>query len=304
MIALVNKELYSLLGPMTVSRIWAFKSFVAQFGLKRFSMFADQYHVWCSELPRTAHDARNWLASHVSSPYMPYPDKKRGGAEYVDWEQSEFRLLLDGEISQLDARSIAWAAKKGGIVIGYPDTPYGSEILANIKNISQVGSSPQQCLHLTKEKDVNDLRFLLWKYVVNFSYEKRDQPGLQLPDPSDFHKHFNTQKFIPHRDWTNDSWVKGTQGKDSPALFLPGFKYKSPQFYNLLVLVLKTAYQANRYDYSDMNGFVVDVGAPIGAAAGEVTSRVELYITKQNVIHLRPCEKIAMASAEFPFKFD
>ena len=79
-------------------------------------------------------------------------------------------------------------------------------------------------------------------------------------------------------------WVIETAS--GPAQFLPGFSHKEGE--KLVNQVLQVAKDRGLMNPNQLNGFIYDTGKVIGASAGKLTTKVQIYVTPQGEVHVRP----------------
>ncbi len=95
-------------------------------------------------------------------------------------------------------------------------------------------------------------------------------------------KHFKLKNGLKN----NANWVRDTLS--GAAQFRPGFSHADGK--SLVDKALQVAKRLGKVKPKDLNGFVYDTKEAIGAAAGKVTTRIQLYVTPQGEIHIRPKE--------------
>lgn len=243
-----------------------------------------------------------WFKSHAVKSFVPLRDRRLNTSVYNRWANHEYKISSPGKYMGLSAKCLAWASLKGGISVGPSHARLGDDIYYEVEERSTNGTLAKtifSSLMFTKMAQSRNVDYLRWQYMIY----GLDQ-GVAFPEHATFRKHFHREGLPLEKEslWPDAQWVKDT--RDGEAMFMSGFKYGSPQFHQLVRFVLKQSYSQMRYTVEEQNEFVVDVRKLIGAANGKPTSKVKLYVTKQNVIHVRPCEQRAVCTADVPFEFD
>lgn len=243
-----------------------------------------------------------WVKSHAVRSFVPTRDRKLKTSVYCRWANCEYKISFPEEYVGLSAKCLAWASLKGGISVGPHHARLGDNLYYEVEERSNDGTSAKtnfSSLMFTKMEQSQSVDYLRWRYMVDGL-----EQGVTFPEHVTFRKHFHREGLPMEKEslWRDAQWVKDTRYGE--ATFMSGFKYRSPQFHKLVRFVLRQSYSQMRYTVGKQNEFVVDVRKLIGAANGKPTSRVKLYVTDHNVIHIRPCEQKAVCTADVPFKFD
>lgn len=251
---------------------------------------------------------RGWVAANIVPPYMPAGSAGRATPMWQRLSAHDYVTLPHGAGHPLSARAMACASLSASVSVGIADGAYGNDFSYGVHERdlgSGVETDKFTSLMPTQPQHLSEIDFVRWKYVATLDVHDAEGHGVSYPDRFEFKKHFNTDNpdFIPESKWTKMPWVADTAKERHEALFLPGLKYKSVAFFRLVGFVLREAYRNSRYTQREQNGFILDVGIPIGAAAGKVTNNVKIYISEQNVVHIRPCEQVCDARAIAPFAF-
>lgn len=102
-------------------------------------------------------------------------------------------------------------------------------------------------------------------------------------------KHFQLKgmKRPTHANWKREPWVLRT--RNEPAQFRPGFTHEDAK--RLAEKALKDAQNKGRVKTAEVDGFVYDARELIGASNGKPTSHIQIRITPQGNLHIRPTER-------------
>lgn len=308
MVILINIETAAEVETLLIDQIIGFVRLCQKMGVKQLEFMQGVYIAFVQrlkeEIARKGNKDLNiyseWFKTHAVKSFIPSRDRKSNTSVYVRWSTHKYEISSPVEYAGLSARCLAWASLKGGISLGVSQASLGDNIYYEVKELQFNEDSPLTftSLMFTKQEHSYNVDYLRWRYMKTGLAQ-----GVAFPEHTTFGKHFHREvlPIIKESGWTNAQWVKDT--RDGEAMFLPGLKYGSAQFHSLIRFVLRQAYSKFRYTIEDQNNFVVDVQRPIGAAAGKPTSKVKLYVTKQNVIHIRPCEQAADCTADESFSF-
>lgn len=129
-----------------------------------------------------------------------------------------------------------------------------------------------------------------WTFLTRFKDDDAYERCFAVESSTE-HKHFDLKMaksaVCPSSQW-GKAWIDRTKHGD--AKFMPGLAYKSHEYYYLIYLALKKAYAHGLYSETAQDQFELDLRTPIGAAGGDVTTKIVLYCTSVNTIHIRPCE--------------
>lgn len=148
----------------------------------------------------------------------------------------------------------------------------------------------QECRMLTSASHFNEGDYKRWTFLARFRDDDEYKKYITIESSSE-HKHFDSSRtrepIRPDSQW-GKSWIESTQSSD--AKFMPGLQYKSHEYYYLIYLALKKAYAKGLYSEGAQNKFELDLNTPIGSAGGDITTKIMLYCTTGNTVHIRPLE--------------
>jgi RHS repeat-associated protein len=74
----------------------------------------------------------------------------------------------------------------------------------------------------------------------------------------------------------NTSWIRYTKGAKKPSKFMPG--WGDTEIQGVIENALLTAKKQGKIKPLDLDNFVYDVGKPVGAARGKITSKIRIHI--------------------------
>lgn len=230
---------------------------------------------------------RTTLRNFVFSSFHPTSDpieNERGVPEKIKehFRNSSFRLFVENGAGSA-CPALAWAYVQGGIALGFPKDGFWRKLHYKIEETRATGASvTRSVLCLSVPEHLADSTIRRWLFAFGFS---GDEPtGFSLADYN--HKHFKLAGWAS--DVKTDSWISSTL--DGEALFNPGLRHNSPAHISLVRKALSAAFQTGKYETDEIDGFVWDSGRTIGAANGKLTSKIVVYMTSQNELHIRPKE--------------
>lgn len=198
---------------------------------------------------------------------------------------SSTTIVEDGTI--LPAAYMAMACSLGDISVGLTGTKYGDQLCYSIM------PGEYSSIMLTKDEQLLNDDYKRWLFVRSFENKEDFQNAITISE-SKQGKHFDSRltklPYTPSTRWSKD-WIDNTKGgAGHDAKFMPGLKAKSVEHYYLIYLALKAAYSQKLYTLKSQDGFILDLLTPIGAANGDVVSRIVLYCAENATIHIRPYE--------------
>ena len=94
-------------------------------------------------------------------------------------------------------------------------------------------------------------------------------------------KHFKLGKHT-----VGDAWIESA--KFGPAQFKPGFTHNDAK--RLIDEALEHTKAQGKIKPQDLDRFIYDTGKEIGASSGKLASKIQIYVTRQGEIHVRPKE--------------
>lgn len=213
--------------------------------------------------------------------------------ELKRFSESKFALVLGSDEIDVGRSMLSWAVIRCSPSVGFAVYPYDALHL-KVKECADGQDELWGSLCITKKEDFNDEAVKRWISVMNSSaiemegvfrtsYEQKHFKVSHLPRPQ-------------CQDWSDEPWVLAT--KAGAAQFRPGIQPQGTEYNEILRQVLSSAFAEGRYEADALDGFVCDIYEDedknaklyIGAADGKPTSKVEMYLTDQNVVHLRPKE--------------
>lgn len=213
------------------------------------------------------------------------------------YEGNDFSLIEQGnEVISVSKSMLAWSVIRCSPSVALSNSPYDRlHLRVNETDCSTKATEEHRILSLSRREDFEDPAVARWMWAMNPSVDVGK--GVHFTDYE--RKHFAVCH-LPRpivRDWSREEWVRNT--KAGAAVFRPGLVPHGNEYMSILHQVLCAAFSQGRYETGDLDGFVCQITEPglspeprnIGAAGGKPTSRVEMYLTDQNVLHLRPKEQ-------------
>lgn len=197
-------------------------------------------------------------------------------------------VVPHGQTCALPAAYMACAAKASSVSLGLAGSAYRDDFAYTV----DPGSFTS--LMVTTEGHLKSGDFRRWLFVRRFK-DFGDYKSCLSIASSQQNKHFDprllAQSYCSHRQWAS-SWIANTRGgKGHDAKFMPGLRLESHEYYYLVYLALKAACWKGLYTTDEQDAFTLDLQTPIGAADGKVVSRIRLYCTAPNTVHIRPDER-------------
>lgn len=193
------------------------------------------------------------------------------------------------------ADGLAWSSVHSGVSIGCTNTPYGVD--ANFV-LTRTGTDRHDALMVMQPGHLAGNDYRRWWFVKHFNDHWADPKavGVIMVNQHSHCRLGNRQPCVTSV-WRRAQWVGATSTLS--AAFCPGVAFGGWKYMSLVRHVLLAAYADSRFVWQRQNGFVVDVGVPVGAADGHVTTSVEIYVTRRNEIHIRPTEHRPVVSSAF-----
>ena len=251
----------------------------------------------------------SYFRAHFMPPYSPA--RSMSPTVYSRYASHTYTVATPAGRA-LPAPVAGLASLLGGISIGLSETIYGDQLERDVDETPLSGgvATAFKGLLLTLPEHAKDDDWRRWNYAMTYP-ASLGAKGIVLP--TDLWKHFGREAFprSPVSVWRKESWVADT-GKTPTqrnkllgnATFLPGFKHRGPGYRKLVCDVLQAAYEHQQYTEAQQKTFTLDIGTPVGAAKGKVTTSLKLYLTTGNVIHVRPYEKRGTFRKAIQLEFD
>lgn len=193
------------------------------------------------------------------------------------------------------ADGLAWSSVHSSVSVGCTNTPYGAG--SNFV-LTRTGTDRYDALMVMQPGHLSGNDYRRWWFVKHFNDHWADPKAVGvIPVNQHLHCRLGNQRPCAASAWRRAQWV-GTTNTQSAA-FCPGVAFGGWKYMSLVRHVLLAAYADSRFTWQRQDGFVVDVGIPVGAADGHVTTSVEIYVTQCNEIHIRPTEHQPVVSCAF-----
>lgn len=182
---------------------------------------------------------------------------------------------------------LAWSHVQGSITIGFDVGGMRTDPVVKITETTPEGRViPRTAVCVSRTEHLSDPVVRRWSFSFLPRVSDSDDPGFSYAEQG--HKHFKLSHVSESKS-RSEAWVDSTRSPGA-ALFRPGLHETSHEVEYLVRLALSHAFESGRYTAEEQNRFVFDTHSFVGAAEGKQTSRIELYLTPQNQLHIRPKE--------------
>ena len=188
---------------------------------------------------------------------------------------------------------LALASLLGWISAGLKDAGQGNGVeYSVVEKVQATGRCTQEfsALMIVTNDQLSMPSYRRWHFIEHAAERESYKGAFELA--ADYHKHFavSAKKYgnVPLK---RQPWVASTKkkrDKTKTALFCPGLFEYGPRIRSFIVMALREAYAHQHFLASDQNGTMVDVGETVGASDGDLTSRIELYVSDEAGVHIRP----------------
>lgn len=201
------------------------------------------------------------------------------------------------------SKGLEWASRTSSVSVGSTGTAYGVGLVFELANSSALSARRYDAIMVSELLQLGAADLNRWLFVKSFNdvWTTPEKCGVMLADQ---HQHCRYGRRPPCADsvWTKETWVSKT--RNTQAFFRPGIAFAGERYLRLIAHILRAAYAQSLFLHTRQNGFIVDVGANVGSSNGQVVSHVQIYITAQNVIHIRPTHGPCQVSAPIDFPLD
>lgn len=191
------------------------------------------------------------------------------------------------------------------ISVGAKNTTYGNLPEFVLRDNLNPARGRKSALMVSEVSHLSRCDVQRWFFVKHFNdyWPNPTKVGVKFVDQHGHCVHGNERACVDAQ-WTGADWVAATRSRGISAKFRPGIYFGSEKYARLVAHVLRTAYENMYFAQAQQDQYVVDVGVYVGASNGKPTKNVEIYITPQNEIHIRPSEQPPCAKKKFLFPLD
>lgn len=182
---------------------------------------------------------------------------------------------------------LAWSHLQGSLTVGFDASGiWKKPIVRFVETTLDDSAIPRTAVCVSRTGHLSDPIVRRWMFCFSKAENKLDNPGFIYAEQG--HKHFKLASMSEDRTTEND-WVDSTRPPGA-ALFRPGLHETSQIIADLIRMALSRAFESGCYTADEQNRFEVNTNQIIGAASGKRTSKIKLYMTAQNELHIRPKE--------------
>ena len=182
---------------------------------------------------------------------------------------------------------LAWSHLRGSLTIGFRASGIWERSVRRIEETMASGKTmPRTAVCISRPEHLSAPVVRRWLYCFAGSEYATEHTGFSYAMHG--HKHFKLASCCGTEPEIRD-WVKNTSSPGE-AQFRPGLRPDSPEIANFVRKALTSAFDSGLYAPDEINGHEIDIGDFIGAANGKETTRIRIYVTEQNELHIRPKE--------------
>lgn len=205
----------------------------------------------------------------------------------------------------LNPTGLICSSQESSVAVGAKGTAYGSQVDFELSFAVAQSVGVKNALMVSEVAHLSNCDYLRWRFVKHFNdyWSTPESAGIKIVDQHEHCSHGHESP-CPDAVWKSEAWVSRTKGNGNSARFRPGVRFGGEKYMRLVAHILRAAYADMRYTQKLQDKFIVNVGVYVGAANGNPTRNVEIYITPQNHIHIRPSEHNENVRSAFDFPLD